>query len=453
MYEVFDTSTEPELNTVVTIIHAPNGSEEMITGNDVIDLIQRSLDEENPDSKAADKLVLLIGTLLDGVADQPEFSEDPVLIRMMEGMRLIYSYLQGVESGEKLDKFLKGDIEFMAIPRPAGLEEFLNINTGGIKDDVHIKDLGDLKVTFKGRLGIDEQKIHEMLRLAFSSNNIYGNKTRLNTLVEIPFTYTMKILKRTPTERNRKAFSSQLKQEILPAIAQAYIEINTKEGWLTISVGGGIKAVNVRRDKIYFQLSDAYAAYLNTKHMSQYNSKTLMLGNQRNPLPFYLAIKLQDQYFHDGNKRRRDRNKELRPVNDVLQVKTILKFCSNDMNKCLPSYEEVQAKDNGHWVRRIRAPLEAALNEIQDAGLFTWNYCKSGKAEATLQEICTNDYKKWSNLYITFKLIPEEPDQTKRLEHKQARIEAALAKKVIKDAETLVKADKIRKRKRKNDSK
>ena len=107
----------------------------------------------------------------------------------------------------------------------------------------------------------------------------------------------------------------------------------------------------------------------------------------------------------------------------------------------------MQQTDPGHWIRRIKGPLEEALNEIQKAGLFSWQYCKKGLAEATPQEIHSNDFQKWSTLYITFKLIPDEPDQTERLEHKQQRIEAAQAKQALKDAETIIQADKIQKRK------
>ena len=39
-----------------------------------------------------------------------------------------------------------------------------------------------------------------------------------------------------------------------------------------------------------------------------------------------------------------------------------------------------------------------------------------------------------------------EPEQAERLEHKQKRLEAAQAKQAVKEAETIIKADKIKKR-------
>lgn len=434
-----------KLKTLFAVATLEDGSEKPLTGATLLALMQRGLDEEKPDAEAADKLKFLLGSMLDYAATQKDLLSDPVTAKTLDAMRTIFEYLQqGIESVEELDKFFREQTEFMAIPRPAGIEDFLSINAGKGSKEITLKDFANTKITFEGRLAIDEQKINEMIRLAFASSNPYKAKTGLNTLIELPFTDTMEILGRAQTERNRKEFSRQLRKEMLPAIAHQHIDIKATDGsFIHMEIGGGYFAVNVRKDKIYFKISEPYAAYLNAGALSQYSSKTLRLGSQKKPLPFYLAIKLQDQYFHDGNRKRKDKQGNPQPTNNILAIKTLLNFCADN----IPSYEYVQQTDRGHWVRQIRQPLEEALNEIQSAGLFSWQYCKRGLAEATPQEIRTNDYRKWSSLYITFRLIPDEPDQTERLEHKQERLEAAQAKQALKDAETLIKADKIEKRK------
>lgn len=413
----------------------PDGSKEVVTEDDFLDLLEGALEEKQADS-SKEALQAILKKILDYAITQQDLLEDPVAAQSIEGLQSIYNWLiRGTANAEDLDKFFKGQKEFMAIPRPAGIEDLLAINQLG-SNEITLKEFDNgNKVTFSGRLSIDEQKINEMIRLAFTANNPYKAKTGVNTLVEIPFTETMEILCRAQTEDNKKKFARQLRKEMLPSIAHQHLEIKAKDGtFVHMEVGGGYFAVNRRKDRIYFKISDPYAAYINTGALSQYNSKTLRLGTQKKPLAFYLAIKLQDHYFMDGNRKR--------ATNNILNIKTLLNFCK-DM---IPTYEYVQATDRGHWVRQIRQPLEAALNEIQTEGLFEWEYCKKGLAEVTPQEIRTNDYRKWSGLYITFKLIPEEPDQTERLAHKQERIEAAAAKKAAKDAENIVKADKIQKR-------
>ena len=424
--------------TTFAIAQFEDGSEKEITFLDLYNLMKTGLDKNTPDAEAAGKLKILLKGMLEYANTIPEFLDNPVSARTLELLKNLYEYLQQETTAEELDKFFKEQTAFMAIPRPKGIEDFLSISAGNNDKEITLKQFADTKITFEGRLAIDEQKINEMIRLAFASNNPYKATKGLNTLIELPFTDTMEILGRTQTERNRKEFSRQLRKEMLPAIAHQHIDFKDSSGnFIHIEVGGGYFAVNVRKDRIYFKISDPYAAYLNTGAFSHYSSKTLRLGSQRKPLPFYLAIKLQDQYFHDGNKKR--------GTNNILHIPTLLNFCAD----IIPRYEDVQKTDPGHWIRLIRQPLEAALNEIQDAELFSWQYCKSGLAEATPQEIRTNDYRKWSKLYITYKLIPDEPDQTERLANKQARIEERKAKLEAERDKMTVEAAKIRRKRAK----
>ena len=429
-----------KLGKVFAVAVMEDGTEEPITFSKLKTLIDQAMDED-PDREATETLKILLGSMLEYANTQQALLNDPVASRTLGAMRTIFEYLQqdiqGIDAVEEFDKFLKQQTGFMAIPRPAGIEALLSINAGKAGKEITIKEFDNARITFEGRLGIDEQKINDMVMLAFASNNPHGAKTNLNTIVELPFTETMEILKRKQTARNKKAFADQLRKEILPTIAHQHLDIKMRDGsFKTVEVGGGEFYVNRRKDKIGIKLSNPFAVHINTGNMSQYSSKAFRVGSRDKPLAYYLTRKLQDHYFMDGNRKR--------GANTNLAIKTLLRFCSDT----LPSYEYVQQTDRGHWVRQIRQPLEDALNEIQSAGLFKWEYCKKGLAEATPQEIRTNDYRKWSRLYITFTLIPEEPDQTDRLEHKQARIEAAQAKKALKDAQTLVKADQIEQRKK-----
>lgn len=402
-----------------------------------------------PDSAdAAEKLQFWLGAMIEEAGRLEATKENPIAAKSLEAMSQLYEAIsKSLEDGgsqEALDKFLKEQAAFMTVPRPAGIEELLRIYSNRKEENgLRIRENG-IRISFSGRLGIDEQRINDMIMLSFSNNNPYKATKNLNTIVELPLNEVMDVLGRPQTDANKKKFRQQLRKEILPTIAHQHIELVKPDGSaLRVEVGGGSWAVDARRNKIMMRISPEFATFINTGALSQYSSKTLRLGTQKKPLPFYLARKLQDHYFMDGNRKRKDKEGNPHPTNDIIGVRTLLTFCE-DM---LESYEYIQETDRGHWIRRIRTPLEEALNQIQEAGLFRWEYCKAGMKPATPQEIRTTDFNKWSQLYITVMLIPDEPNQTKRLENKQRRLEAAAEKKALKDAETIVKADKIERRK------
>ena len=404
---------------------------------DFYEMLTESISKRDADKAAFEMLGALVKTLTAFAEKENTILDQETREAFLDTLSKISEYLQRDISGDLLEKFLKGEEKFMVIPRAKGMEDLLKINNPGHKGPIK-REFKNTRISFSGQLSVDEHKIGEMIRLAFSSQNPHKAKKGLNTEVILPLTEVMRKLGREVNPNNKKAFVRVLRTKTLPNLNSTYMEILEKDGsFERVYFGGGYFKVEPKNDRIIFTISDIYALYLNTNQLSQYSYKTLGLGSQRNPLPFYLALKMQNHYFHDGNRSRGTYN--------ILAVKTLLEFCEDT----LPSYELVQEKDPGHWIRRIREPLETALNEMQGIGFLEWSYCKAGLAEATPQEISTTDYRKWRGLYITFRLL-EEPDQTKRLEHKQQRIEAARAKKEAKEAETLIKAEKLRRRKKKD---
>ena len=434
------------MNTDIALISFDDYErEEPFTINlmDFYEMLIESVNKKDSDRAAYEMLGILVTSFktfaeTDGNIPDPELKKE--FIELLDKLSWI---LQQDAGGDKLEKFLKGEQKFMVIPRAKGMEDLLKINSPGHKGPVK-REYKNARISFSGQLSIDEHKIGEMVRLAFTSQNPHKAKTGLNTEVILPLTEVMRTLGRSVNPNNRKEFIKTLRTKTLPNLNATYIEIREDNGTFErIYFGGGYYKVEPRKDRIIFTLSDVYALYLNTNQLSQYSYKTLRLGSQRNPLPFYLALKIQNHYYHDGNRRRSNGG-----THNLLSIKTLLEFCEDS----IPSYEYVQEKDPGHWIRRIREPLEKALNEMQKTGFLEWGYCKAGLAEATEKEIATTDYRKWSRLYITFRLL-EEPDQTQRLEHKQQRIEAAQTDRVLKRAEKIIKADQIERRNRRRKKK
>lgn len=356
-----------------------------------------------------------------------------------------FQELEGPQAVDRIAEFLKGNRDFMPVARPRLIEDFLKLNDNGYGEEI-TRSFKNSSITFTGRLGMNEHKIAEILRGSFTEINPHGAKTNLKTLVSVPLTAVMEATGRTITPTSKKKFVRKLSREILPTIAHAHmtLKFETKDGIEVkhMEIGGGYFEVSTRKDRITFRFSPEYAMYLNTNSLSQYHRKTLLLGNSKSgdELPYYLAIKLQDHYFKDANRQR--------GTNVILSILSVLNFCADTLD-----YEYILETDPTHWKRKIKERLERALNDIQEAGVFNWNYCWAKGKEIPQTEIEAADFDEWTKLYITFQLIPEEPDQGDRLENKRKRIAAAIEKKEVEDAKAIVEAEKIRKKRRRKAAK
>lgn len=396
---------------------------------------------EGKSEKEIDRIKWWVGILMQVAMDDPETADTPEAQQLIENLWEIIDGLDTEIDPDKLRRFIKKQEEFIAVHRPAGFMDLLAIN--GIKTtEPAIRELGRVQFTYDGKYGETEKKIQRLIDIWLAENNYSGAKKDLNTYAILPLADTMRMLGMAVTPDNLRKFKSRLmskKGGILQNIKRGHIDIDDRRGTgLHAEVGTGSYAVSVPKDQITFQVSDAYAMYQNAAPLGMYSSRTLYLKGPA----FLIADKLQDQYFRYGNR--------TQGTNNILSVKKLLEFLSDT----LPSYEAVQQTNRGHWIDRIREPIEEALNQIQqEAGLFKWQYCKKGMQDATPQEIATKDYRKWASLYITYQLIPKEPYTPEQIENRQKRIEAAQEKKALKDAQALIKADNIRKRQRKRKEK
>lgn len=373
--------------------------------------------------------------------DDPEGKARENLKIILHHVTKLLEYIQeqgDPQTGDRITEFLKGKREFMPVARPRLIEDFLKLNDNGYGEEI-TRSFKNSSITFTGRLGLDEQKTAELLRMSFTENNPHGAKTNLKTLASLPLTDVMDALGKAPTKDNKKMFVRQLNREILPTLNNVHITLEsiTENHAETISIymGGGYFEASTKKNRIIFRFSPEYAQYINTNSLSQYHRNTFRLGSARNPLPYYLNIKLQDHYYKDGNRQR--------GTNMILSIMSLLEFCTDTLQ-----YEYILETDPTHWKRKIKERLERALNDIREAGVFNWSYCGPKGKEIPQTEIEAADFDEWTKLYITFQLIPEEPDQGDRLENKRKRIEAALEKKAIEDDRATVEAEKIRKKRR-----
>lgn len=415
-----------------------NGTTRDITYESFLEMIYEAPHDDN----AYDEILIILNAIIAHVSKDPELKKHPDAAANLEELKRIRDYLTRDPTAGALERFLTAESAFLPTPRPSGMEDFMKISAGqdGQYCDLLVgKDDNKVRIRFTGRTGIDEQKITELLRVGVLQNNHYGAKKNYNPWIELPFTEVMKMLGKKDTPANRRKFRSRLMKHILPSVASQSIDAKDRKGnAFHAETGTGEYYINVREDRIYFRVSDTYIKYVNSggRSLRQTYNKSFYLGSGKNPLPWYLEKKLENHYFADNNRKRNP------PTHNILQISTLLEYCEN----FVPSFELIQETDPGHWIDRIRRPLEAALNEIQKAGIFKWRYCKAKLTSVSTQERSTRNYGRWSQLYINFELIPNEPDQTERLEHKTERIEEAKKKQAVKEAEKIIKADNIKKR-------
>ena len=81
-----------------------NGETQDITMNIVLDLIRTALDKEHPDADAADKLKLILGSMLEFAVTLPDVQESPAALVTLDALRTIYEYLQKAETEEAAEE-------------------------------------------------------------------------------------------------------------------------------------------------------------------------------------------------------------------------------------------------------------------------------------------------------------------------------------------------------------
>ena len=176
-----------------------------------------------------------------------------------------------------------------------------------------------------------------------------------------------------------------------------------------------LQSKGIRGGYINMRFSEDMAAYLVHAYIMQYPT-ALQALDERNPRTYNIGYKLALHHSMDNNRAKGTAN--------IISVTSLLDACGD-----MPSFEDIQAsKDRGHWERRIKGPLEAALDSNLSSGVITsWEYCNSKRLPLDEGQISIADYQTFTGLYIHFEMV-DEPDQSERLQRKEERKEEAKSK-------------------------
>ena len=168
----------------------------------------------------------------------------------------------------------------------------------------------------------------------------------------------------------------------------------------------------INNGQIRIAFSPELAGYLAERNLiTQYPVKLLGLDS-RKPTAYYIGRKLAEHNSIDNN--------VIRGTQNILSIPAILAVTD------LPTFEEVQKKDRGHWENRIKRFFEEALDTLTQEGILEdWEYTHAKGVPLTDEEVDNlTRYEDFAKLYLHFKLADAE-DQTERIEAKQrARAEA-----------------------------
>ena len=162
----------------------------------------------------------------------------------------------------------------------------------------------------------------------------------------------------------------------------------------------------IRNGEIKIAFSPEIANYLAERNLiTQYPTKLLGLDS-RKPTAYYIGRKLAEYYNID--------NTQERGTNDRISIPALLAVTD------LPTYEEVQQKDRGHWENRIKRFFEDALDTLTEEGILEdWEYTHAKGVPLTDEEASNiTRYEDFAKLYLHFTLA-DRVDHTDRLEAKQ----------------------------------
>lgn len=161
----------------------------------------------------------------------------------------------------------------------------------------------------------------------------------------------------------------------------------------------------IKNGNIKISFSPEIASYLAERNLiTQYPTKLLSISG-RQPNAYYIGRKLYEHYNIDNN--------QIRGTHDRISIAKLLEVTD------LPTYEEVQATDRGHWQERIKEPLERALDTLTEKEILKdWKYTHARGVDLTEEEASNiTRHSDFEKLYLHF--VPADTvDHTERIEAK-----------------------------------
>ena len=312
----------------------------------------------------------------------------------------------------------------------------ITIERGGIsltlkteEKDIPIEKLNELTA----KLGTGTIKLLNTALAVFTQNNDFRSKKALDLNIIIPLRDYARALgadideheTSTPEEaekeknRAKNALKNARKAiaKHMDTLYKASLSWKDEPDFDDVRI---ITRKSIKNGYIRLELYPGLAKTLAEKRTITEFPLVLLSYDERNPNAYKIGLALAQHFAIDNN--------YIKGTTNRLKVKTLLS------NTSLPTYKEVQEKDRGHWVERIKAPFENALDynigrvliSENYKGAEPWKYTKEKGLALTEEELekMQTDFDFWSSLYITYEM-KYTLDRAERIEE---RIKAKKAK-------------------------
>lgn len=249
-------------------------------------------------------------------------------------------------------------------------------------------------------------KLLHLCTLLLTESNHYREKHKdaIKAVVAFNINEYMTLLDIPATKSSRKEARLRIKKD-LDTLRHSSIDWKEQsrgkeKAYLNTPILGGSYGID-KKGNVIVTFSPQFAEYLiQDAYLMQYSLRLLKV-DERNANAYPLGYKLLTHSSIDNNIKR--------GTAQIFSVKKALENCPD-----IPKYEELQAKNDRHWERKIKEALEKALDLIPG---LRWHYCNSKNVPLTEEQLADNSYSSFIGSYIHFEW-EDAPDQTKRLQTK-----------------------------------
>ena len=152
-----------------------------------------------------------------------------------------------------------------------------------------------------------------------------------------------------------------------------------------------LQAKSIQRGVVYIQFTEMMTSYLANAYVMQY-PKSLFKLDERNPVAYQIGYKLalHNCIFNNVKKN----------TQGIIKVETLLNASGE-----IKTIESINETDPGHWDRRIKEPLEKALDYLKQKNILEyWEYSNSKGVALTDEQAEIKNYDDFIKLYIHFDL-------------------------------------------------
>lgn len=238
-------------------------------------------------------------------------------------------------------------------------------------------------------------QVLDLLIIELTEQNGLRSKSDYHLTVTIPLHTILEYMAIPQTKASRDETVKRLKKEmeLLSSISLAWVEIEKNNGKEERKSYDNVKPISgwaIKKGTLIATFGEKFGDYLINSHLTSYPAALLKLGN-RDATAYFVGKKLA---YHAGLK-----NNINKGSNECISVRALLASVPT-----IPTIDEVDADDPGHWRRRILEPFEKALDKLSKEGFITWSYCGRGRSKIDDLDGWKSNIYSFQNLYINFKV-------------------------------------------------